>query len=85
MKVSRLTTLFGGFIKPEAFFNKLCMNCLPSDPKDARYYERIKALWVLEREMGCRKEDFLKKGKLVEFAGVKKKVNQDVKGERFCE
>ena len=48
-------------------------------------YETIEALWVLETDTGCWKEDFLKKGKLVKFAEIKKKVNQDVGGERFCE
>ena len=59
--MSRQTTLFIGFVKPEPLFNKFLMNSLPSDPKDAGYYEPIKAFWVLERDTGCWKEDFLKK------------------------
>ena len=53
-------TLIGGFVKPEPF-NKLPMNCSSSDPKDTGNYEMIEALWVLEKDTGCWKEDFLKK------------------------
>ena len=57
--MSRQTTLFSGFVKPEPFFNKLAINCLSSDSKDAGYYEMIRVLWVFGKGHGLSEGGFV--------------------------